>query len=56
MPAMILDPQLQRELIAQRALTGADRYDEVWEGVTMLSPMANNQHLKSTKGDQVWQL
>lgn len=44
MPAMILDPQLQRELIAHRALTGADRYDEVWEGVTMMSPMANNQH------------
>ncbi|MEO8271082.1 MAG: Uma2 family endonuclease, partial [Aureliella sp.] len=44
MPAMILDPQLERELLAQRALTGADRYDEVWEGLTMMSPMANNQH------------
>ena len=27
-----------------QALTGADRYDEVWEGVTMMAPMANNQH------------
>ncbi|MCA9180341.1 MAG: hypothetical protein KDA51_02790 [Planctomycetales bacterium] len=56
MPAMILDPQLQQELTAQRVLTGADRYDEVWEGVTMMSPLANKQHLKSTKEAQVWQL
>lgn len=44
MASMILDPQLERDLLAQRALTGADRYDEVWEGITMMSPLANNQH------------
>src|SRR5262249_5094249 len=24
--------------------TGGDRYDEVWEGVTFMPPLANNQH------------
>lgn len=44
MVAVINDPDLQRRLIAHRRRTGADRYDEVWEGVYMMSPLANDEH------------
>ena len=44
MVAVINDPDLQRRLIAHRRRTGADRYDEVWEGVYMMSPAANLEH------------
>ena len=40
MVALIQDPQLEQELIAKRRETGADRYDEVWEGVYVMSPTA----------------
>lgn len=44
MVAVINDPGLQKRLIAHRRRTGADRYDEVWEGVYMMSPLANDEH------------
>lgn len=44
MVAVINDPDLQRRLIAHRRRTGADRYDEVWEGVYMMAPEANLEH------------
>jgi Uma2 family endonuclease len=44
MATMILDPNLEQELIAQRAAWGGDRFDEVWEGVYMMSPLADNEH------------
>jgi Uma2 family endonuclease len=44
MATMILDPQLESELRAQRAAWGGDRFDEVWEGVYMMSPLADNEH------------
>jgi Uma2 family endonuclease len=44
MPMMVLDPAEQRRLKARRKLTGADRFDEVWDGVYMMSPVANNEH------------
>ena len=44
MTAMILDPKLESELIAQRAAWGGDRFDEVWEGVYMMSPLADDEH------------
>ena len=34
MKVVILDPAEQREAIRRRRATGADRYDEVWEGCT----------------------
>jgi Uma2 family endonuclease len=44
MVALINDRDLERRLIRHRQRIGADRYDEVWEGVYYMSPMADNQH------------
>ena len=44
MAMLVLDPAEDRRLRRQRALTGADRFDEVWEGVYMMAPLANNEH------------
>jgi len=41
---MVNDPVVANDLIAQRKAQQADRFDEVWEGVYMMSPMANNEH------------
>ncbi len=46
MAALITDPQLAERLIAERKATGADKYDEVWDGVYNMSPLANNEHQK----------
>ena len=44
MAALILDPSLERQLKRERALTGADRFDEVWDGVYVLAPAADIEH------------
>jgi len=44
MVATILDQELEERLIEERRAAGADRYDEVWNGVYVMSPMANNEH------------
>jgi Uma2 family endonuclease len=44
MPVYLTDPDLEDRLKAERAATGADRYDEVWEGITFMPPLANNEH------------
>lgn len=44
MPTLICDPELEERLRAERALTGADRFDEVWEGIYVMAPLANNEH------------
>lgn len=44
MKMVILDPDLNRQLIRKRRLTGTDRNDEVWNGVYVMSPIADNQH------------
>jgi Uma2 family endonuclease len=44
MASLVLDPLLEDELKRERALTGADRFDEVWDGVYVMSPIANNEH------------
>ncbi len=44
MALMVLDPTIEEQLKADRELSGADRYDEVWEGVYMMAPLANNEH------------
>lgn len=41
---MVNDPQFASELIADRRARQIDRYDEVWEDVYMMSPLANNEH------------
>jgi Uma2 family endonuclease len=44
MASLVLDPLLEDQLKRERARTGADRYDEVWDGVNVMSPIANNEH------------
>lgn len=44
MVALILDSLAEDQLIHERQANGADRYDEVWDGVYVMSPIANNQH------------
>jgi hypothetical protein len=40
----ILDPKLAREYIRKRQYQECDKYDEVWEGVYVVPPLANNPH------------
>lgn len=44
MALMVLDPIFEEQLKTDREVSGADRYDEVWEGVYMMAPLANNEH------------
>src|SRR4051812_47445996 len=44
MEMMVLDPALQERLLAERRASGGDRFDEVWDGVYMMAPLANNEH------------
>jgi Uma2 family endonuclease len=44
MAMMVLDDEIAKQLIAERQASGADRYDEVWESVYMMAPLANNEH------------
>jgi Uma2 family endonuclease len=44
MAALITDPQLQAELVVQRQASGTDRFDEVWEGLYVMAPLANDEH------------
>ena len=44
MPTLICDAELEERLRAERVLTGADRFDEVWDGVYVMAPLANNEH------------
>jgi len=41
MVATILDRHLEERVIAERWASGADRYDEVWEGVYVMAPAPN---------------
>ena len=50
MALMVLDPAAEARLKAERQASGADRYDEVWEGVYMMAPLANNEHQKLQGG------
>jgi Uma2 family endonuclease len=44
MAILVTDPWLEERLKAEREASGADRYDEVWEGVYMMTPMPNTEH------------
>lgn len=44
MSVLIRDRTISRSLIAKRKARGHDRYDEVWDGVYVMPPMANNEH------------
>jgi Uma2 family endonuclease len=40
----ILDTELAQRIVRERQESGIDRYDEVWEGVYVVPPLANNPH------------
>ncbi len=44
MATLVIDPYIETQIRAQRAKSGADRYDEVWEGTYLMAPMPNVQH------------
>ncbi|MCA9189778.1 MAG: Uma2 family endonuclease [Pirellulaceae bacterium] len=44
MPILVCDTRVEQQLLAERAASGADRYDEVWEGIYMMAPMPNDEH------------
>ncbi len=44
MSILINDPIVANELLSERRASGLDRYDEVWDGVYVMSPLANNEH------------
>ena len=46
----ILDPADRAALIRRRRRLGHDRFDEVWNGVYVMSPMANNEHQEVVSG------
>ena len=44
MEMVVLDTFEQELLIQRRIDSGVDRYDEVWDGVYVVSPLPNNEH------------
>jgi len=44
MTMVVTDPWVEQRLREQRKAIGADRYDEVWEGVYMMAPFPNDEH------------
>lgn len=50
MTMLVTDPSLEERLILERQRTGADRYDEVWEGTYVMSPIANVAHQEIATG------
>jgi Uma2 family endonuclease len=46
MVMLVTEPGVEERLIAERQAAGIDHHDEVWEGVYVVSPIANNEHQK----------
>src|SRR3954467_7336334 len=44
MATLIKNPELEERLRAERRTSGADRWDEVWEGVYVMAPLPNDEH------------
>jgi Uma2 family endonuclease len=44
MKLVVLDRDEQKQIIRRRRAMGGDRYDEVWNGVYVMSPIADNEH------------
>lgn len=43
MAILVTDPWLEEQVKAEREVSGADRYDEVWEGVYVVMPTPNSE-------------
>jgi Uma2 family endonuclease len=44
MTIVSVQPSELKRMIRERRNSGADRYDEVWDGVYVMSPLADNEH------------
>jgi Uma2 family endonuclease len=44
MAVFVTDPAIEEQLLAARAASGANRYDEVWDGVHVMAPVPNDEH------------
>jgi len=44
MAIMVLDPYVEEQILAERTASDGDQYDEVWEGVYVMTPLPNNDH------------
>lgn len=44
MPILIDNPRWEARLLKKRRLMGGDRFDEVWDGVYIMSPLADDEH------------
>jgi Uma2 family endonuclease len=44
MAIVVLDQYVEQQVLAQRMCSDGNQYDEVWEGVYIVSPLPNNEH------------
>ena len=44
MAVMVLDPYVEEQVLAERVGSDGDQYDEVWEGVYIVTPLPNDEH------------
>ncbi len=45
MSVLVLDPEIAGRLLAEREATDGAQHDEVWDGVYVMSPLPNIEHL-----------
>ena len=50
MSMVVLDRHQERSIRAQRRRSGADRWDEVWDGVYVVMPLPNDEHQEIVNG------
>jgi Uma2 family endonuclease len=50
MPTLVTDARTEEELIEQRRAWGGDKFDEVWDGVYVMAPLANTEHQEIVSG------
>src|SRR5687768_5220414 len=50
MATLVMDPRIEEELLENRRAWGGDKFDEVWEGVYVMAPMANTEHQAIVSG------
>jgi Uma2 family endonuclease len=46
MATLVMDPHIEEELLERRRACRGDRFDEVWDGVYVMAPLANLEHQK----------
>ena len=44
MPTLVMDQHVEQRIRAERAASGADRFDETWKGLYVMNPMPNDEH------------